>query len=244
MSKAKGKSSTIFFHDWLEIFRMLKPEEVGYITMALLDLDANGTETEFGDRTLDIVYADLSRAVRRNRKDYEKTCENRAEYQRKKKEMETQDDTKVYKSIQEYTNVSDSESDSESDTDSVSDSGSGSDSDSDWYTATAPLHYYGPSDDQKVYAILEAWNSLTYVRKPIDRIPFGGRRWSNTFLCIAEVGWEEYINCIRNLDTNAYFQTWQPTYDWFCDPNNFIKVLEGNYRDKRKDPNEVDWEAL
>ena len=60
------------------------------------------------------------------------------------------------------------------------------------------------------------------------------RRWNDTFICIHDYGFDSFLDEIKRLDDNGWFREWQPTYDWFCNPNNFLKVYEGNYRDGKK----------
>lgn len=104
------------------------------------------------------------------------------------------------------------------------------------------------TEDEMMNKIISAWNERRCIRTMIDRIPPLGRRYSDTFLCIAQFGFEAFMNEIEHLDDNKFFDEWHPTYDWFCNPNNFNKVYDGNY--KQGKPKEVDkhskefWDSL
>ena len=218
----EGKKTTIFYHDWIELFEKLDPAEVGELTMALLRLDSGQGQTAFREKHMDLLFTDLARTVTRNREAYNRTCEKKAEYYRKKKEK----DSTLQSTIEDYSPLHHIDSDIENDIDI--DSGSGSDSDI----------------DGKIRTIIREWNYRKYKKAAITGIPFGQKRYNDTFTCITQYGFGPFMDEIRQLDTNAFFESWHPSYDWFCNPNNFVKVMEGNYREKRKDPNEIDWEAL
>lgn len=230
MKQAKGKTSTIFYHDWLTVFEKMERAEVGDMVIALLKFDATGETPVFKDRMMDIIFADLSRFVKSNREAYEQTCERRRVQKGTKGTLSIQKDTKDTLSTQEYTKVPDKEKDKENDNDKEKEK----EKEKDIYSVSA----------NEYDRILSAWNSQTFIKAKIDRIPFGSRRYDNTQLCIAEYGFSTFIEEILNLDNNAFFNDWHPSYDWFSNPNNFMKVRDGNYREKRKDPNEIDWEAL
>lgn len=96
--------------------------------------------------------------------------------------------------------------------------------------------------DDQIAMTIEAWNSNRHIRATIDRIPFGTKRYDHMMLTIAQFGWERFIEEIRSLDENKFFEEWQPGFDWIADPNNFMKLCEGNYRSgKRKETSDNGW---
>lgn len=99
-----------------------------------------------------------------------------------------------------------------------------------------------PNIDEQISMTIEAWNSNKHIRATIDRIPFGTKRYDHMMLTIAQFGWERFIEEIRSLDENGFFADWQPGFDWIADPNNFMKLAEGNYRaGKRKETSDNGW---
>ena len=107
---------------------------------------------------------------------------------------------------------------------------------------------FAQTEDEQIAEIIKSWNAQKNIRTPIDRIVPMSKRYNDTFLTISQFGYDAFIYQILCLDQNAFFEQWQPFYDWFCDPNNFIKVYEGNYRSGK--PKEVDrntqeyWDSL
>jgi len=54
---------------------------------------------------------------------------------------------------------------------------------------------------------------------------------------VNEYSLEEVVQAIKNISNSSFLKgqnnrNWIITFDWFIKPNNFIKVLEGNYLDK------------
>lgn len=90
----------------------------------------------------------------------------------------------------------------------------------------------------KVQPVIEEWNKLN-LQKVIS-VNAGTTR--NTLLNarLKEYGLEKVMEAIRSIDKSSYLKGqnkngWTVTFDWFLKPNNFIKVLEGNYLDKGRE---------
>ena len=205
--------------------------------MGLMEMDLEGKDPaeHLNSRELTLVFSPFEEQTNFHRGRYIEECEKKAEYQRKKKaEKEAQQYTTVYNSIQEYTTQHDKDKDKDKEKEKEKEEEKEKEKEKDIFNYSA----------DEFDRILSAWNSQTFIKAKIDRIPFGSRRYDNTQLCIVEYGFSTFLEEILNLDNNAFFKDWHPSYDWFSNPNNFMKVRDGNYREKRKDPNEIDWEAL
>ena len=88
----------------------------------------------------------------------------------------------------------------------------------------------GMSQDEMIHNIIKSWNAQKNIRTTIDRILPLSKRYNDTFLTISQFGYDTFIYQILSLDNNQFFEEWKPSYDWFCQPNNFNKVFDGNYR--------------
>lgn len=88
--------------------------------------------------------------------------------------------------------------------------------------------------DEQIGLTIQAWNNNRLIKAKIDRVPFGTKRYDNMFLCIAQFGWDRFITEIRSIDTNKWFEEWQPLFDWVVNPNNFLKLMDGNYKQGKK----------
>ena len=86
-----------------------------------------------------------------------------------------------------------------------------------------------------VRRIIEEWNKLQEVGiNPIRDIKPSSKRYQLLKGRIREYGIDEVLNAINNVHNSDFLRGennrgWMITFDWFVKPNNFTKVLEGNY---------------
>ena len=86
-----------------------------------------------------------------------------------------------------------------------------------------------------VQRILDAWNSLQkFGIKPVVRISRGSKRHNSLMARVKQYGIDEVLVAIKKISESDFLQGknkygWVATFDWFVLPNNFPKVLEGNY---------------
>lgn len=86
--------------------------------------------------------------------------------------------------------------------------------------------------------IISAWNSLDKNIPRIQTLNANTQRYNMLKARINEHGLDTVIKAIKSIDQSkflkGYVSDFRITIDWFIKPNNFIKVLEGNYNDKKK----------
>lgn len=84
--------------------------------------------------------------------------------------------------------------------------------------------------------IIKEWNSLDDNIPKLTTLNAGTKRYTMLTSRINEHGGKEVLKAIKNIDKSrflkGYVTDFRITFDWFVRPNNFIKVLEGNYTDK------------
>ena len=88
--------------------------------------------------------------------------------------------------------------------------------------------------DIDINNIKEKWNSLNLNKLTSIK----NKRLSHVKARIREVGEEGFIKAIENINRSSFLKGkndrgWTISFDWFINPNNFIKVFEGNYIDKK-----------
>lgn len=92
-------------------------------------------------------------------------------------------------------------------------------------------------DEEVKKRVLCAWDSLSsYGVKPVMALNPGTTRHRLFKARLKQYGEEQIIRAIENIKQSTFLQGggnngWVVTFDWFLKPNNFIKVLEGNYTD-------------
>ena len=87
--------------------------------------------------------------------------------------------------------------------------------------------------DIDITKVIETWNSLNLNKL----VSIKNNRLKALKARIKEFSKEDVFKAIGNIKESSFLQgkndrSWTITFDWFLKPNNFIKVLEGNYKDK------------
>lgn len=241
------KQSTIFYHEWLELFEDLSREEIGDITIAILEYEKNGEIPTFSDRTMKAIWKTIRSTLDRNKQKYNEICEKRSAAGKKggrPRKEEAEEKSKNQKDNFAFSKKakkadSDSERERDSEHDSERERGGGGEDPAGTTTTT----------DLKE-AIVEIWNSHDFVQK-IRRVDNPAKRWERTEMAIAVAGGKQnFLELLRTLDQHAYLKN-QPEsgysviYDWFVDPENFQNILDGRYRDSRGDAKKYEgWEVV
>ena len=83
--------------------------------------------------------------------------------------------------------------------------------------------------------IIKKWNELNLQQ--LKAINAGTNRHTMLKARIKEYSLDEMLQAIESIKRSSFLKgqnknNWMITFDWFIKPNNFIKVLEGNYKDK------------
>ena len=93
---------------------------------------------------------------------------------------------------------------------------------------------------ESVRRVLDEWNSLSsFGIKQISRFNYSSKRYQSLVARIKQYGIEDVLKAIDNIRHSDFLQgkvkgkrQWVITFDWFVLPNNFPKVLEGQYDNK------------
>lgn len=76
------KNSFVFYHDWAELLKKLPTDEIGNITLALIEYSESGTVPELSP-IADIVFTAFKQAIDKDIEKWEATCQKNAENGRK-----------------------------------------------------------------------------------------------------------------------------------------------------------------
>lgn len=93
-----------------------------------------------------------------------------------------------------------------------------------------------------VRRVIEAWNDTGLTQ--VTKITADTNRGRMLKARIRENGVDGVLKAIENVKNSTFLKGqnnrgFEATFDWFVKPNNFLKVLEGNYTDKKAA--ETDW---
>lgn len=93
-----------------------------------------------------------------------------------------------------------------------------------------------------ISAIIDAWNQLEpYGIKMIYRITPGSKRCTSLIALLEQFGEEKVIQAVDKVKQSDFLQGKTDTrfslnFDWFINPDNFEKILDGKYAEKFKKP--------
>ena len=95
-----------------------------------------------------------------------------------------------------------------------------------------------------LHSVVDAWNSLSeYGIKPISKLTSGTKRYDSLVARLKKYGLDNVLKAIENIKHSDFLQgntgDWFITFDWFVKPNNFPKVLEGNYNNANPKPQQT-----
>lgn len=93
----------------------------------------------------------------------------------------------------------------------------------------------------EVRRAVEVWNKLEACGiARVSKLNASSQRYKMLSARISEYGIEDVLRAIDKVAGSRFLQgksgggrQWQITFDWFVRPNNFPKVLDGNYDDKK-----------
>jgi len=94
------------------------------------------------------------------------------------------------------------------------------------------------SNDKLFVLLIEKWNELPDTISKISTLKKDTQRYKMLSQRINEYGSDKILEAIDKIKQSSFLlgqnkSGWTITFEWFVRPNNFIKVLEGNYIDKK-----------
>ena len=94
------------------------------------------------------------------------------------------------------------------------------------------------SNDKLFVPLIERWNELPDTISKISTLKKDTQRFKMLSQRVSEYGADKVLEAIEQIKRSSFLlgqnnSGWTITFEWFVRPNNFIKVLEGNYIDKK-----------
>lgn len=94
------------------------------------------------------------------------------------------------------------------------------------------------SNDKIFVPLIQKWNELPDTISKISTMKKGTQRYKMLSQRINEYGADKVLEAIDKIKQSSFLlgqnkSGWTITFEWFVRPNNFVKVLEGNYTDKK-----------
>ena len=94
------------------------------------------------------------------------------------------------------------------------------------------------SNDKLFVPLIEKWNELPDTISKISTLKKDTQRYKMLSQRVSEYGSNKVLEAIEKIKQSSFLQGknnrgWTITFEWFVRPNNFVKVVEGNYTDKQ-----------
>lgn len=88
-----------------------------------------------------------------------------------------------------------------------------------------------------VRQVISAWNTLSeFGVKPVSKMASTSTRYKSLVARIKQYSLDDILRAIDNIKDSDFLTgkstDWIITFDWFVKPNNFVKVLDGNYNNR------------
>ena len=233
------KASMIFYRDWYEMARSLSDEERLMIYDAVMEYAFDGKLPE--DKFIKTATALMLSAIDRDSDKYEKKCEKLRQNINKRWERHRQVATTGNICIQKNTNESNSiqigyDNDNDDDNDVIYDNNNIGLSNDNPPVESGSLS----SSALDMKSLMDFFN--TTMKKYGALIPtirtISGPRKTHTLARIREHGAGAFRLMIETAAHSDFlngrnFKGWTANYDWLIKPENFVKVIEGNYNNRQ-----------
>ena len=244
------KKSIIIYADCIAILEELTYEQIGRLFKAIFSYINEEPVTEIsGDPAVKMAFKVLKTQIDRDAERYAEKCEKNRQIaiarEKRRKELREQANTNVHEREQTDTNVTYNDSDSENDSEVTNVTNN---------TTTvvnnlAPNGALSPKGDAINFGSLVLFFNKTIekfrsVIRPIKDIK--GKRQDAVRARVRERGKNSLAKVIENAAKSDFLngkndRGFIATFDWLVSPNNFIKVLEGNYDNRVIKNREDDW---
>lgn len=115
----------------------------------------------------------------------------------------------------------------------------------DIYYDSKESSYAEDTKASKFQWLIDAWNELeVYGITPVKRITDDSKRADMIRSRLRSYSKEEVLEAIENIKSSDFLKgngtNFKVTFDWFIRPNNFPKVLEGNYTNRTQQDKTMD----
>ena len=273
----KPSDAMLYYFEWEEALEELNDHEYRLMIQAMQKYAKTGEKPEFSDRTMRATFKLILKAIDRNTERYERRCESNRQNGKKggapkgnnnaKKQQNnpnnrtvekttetTQNNPKQPKTSETTLPERDPDPDRERERERVPEREPERDAaDAAKSALTREAASAAPAEFSKweKEQIVTEWNT-NKTTKNIFRIDPMSARSDNALACVELVGFEKFIEVIGSADNQGFFQkrfqNGKPiTFDWFVKPENFTKVIEGNYAEEWSDDGLVvheGWEVV
>lgn len=250
MSKNK-KAAFLFYEDWYKAMAEMTDSQVRMLLTAICAYAFEGENTELA-AGLNFVFTMIKSQLDRNAEDYREICEKRSAAGKKhkgnqytkKKEVEQME--QMFQNETNGTNGTDNDNDNDNELSITSTKVSVTDNidktiSNEIVCAEQPSAPAEKPFKEVLKDIVDFFNKSMSGKaiRPVQRITTASTRGKLIHARLMEYGIEDIYKAITNASESAFMngnnsKCWVADLEWMMKPNNFPKVLEGNYNEREK----------
>ena len=251
MSEPKLKKSFVLYADQREMIEDLSYEEKGKLLDALFEYAESGHIPLIEEKPVLVAFKMFKVRINHDNDKYLDTCRKRKEAIEKR--WEKQKNTNEYNCI--VCNTKDTDKDKDKDKDKELHESKDSMSNNITFLTEGMSHSDADATKPKTFRekIVASFNACVRGKniKPIRSINDGTQRAESLKARRRQYGddaiEEMFMKAANSSFLNGFNKKgWTATFDWLIRPNNFPKVLEGNYDDEKINETTIqqtDWQA-
>lgn len=241
------KKSIIIYADCIAILEELTYEQAGRLFKAVLSYVNEEPVTEIdGDPAVKMAFVVIKKQIDRDAEKYTAKCEKNREIAlaREQKKREARQNTNVHERVRTNTNSTDNDNDNDSDNDVSNETKIPSSLRSEGLSHSKAGATQPKSFREKVLLYFNEKMAGKSI-KPIKAITDGTKRSEYLKARVREHGRDAVFQMIDKAASSDFLNGYNKkgftaTFDWLVLPNNFIKVLEGNYDNEQNATNKRD----
>ena len=234
------KKSFIVHEQWVAMFADAPDADVGAIFKAMMRYTMTGEITDVNPMQK-IILTMMIESYEEDKRKYEETCRKRKEAIEKRWNKGVQTNTNEYNGIQTNTKVYkciQMDTDKDINKDMNKDINKDMESDKECYSPsdsnTHKRKEVNTSQREDVQTIVDRWNELPDCIAKVKTVDMNTERFKMLKERLRTYSLEDVLTAIDNIEMSPFLlgdnkSRWTIKFDWFVRPNNFPKVLEGQY---------------
>lgn len=241
------RDSFIIYTSYKEKYAVLSDEQFGKLFRAILEYQASGEVPQINDGMVSLAFGTIRYDIDRNNENYERVCEKRrlagakgGEAKATKSKQMVANGSKCYQKVAKggktWHNDNEYDNDNDNDNDVVY-IPTGINNNKRKDNKLSQREKSIPADD--LNEIVARWNTLPSPIPKLTVLKAGSKRYESLSARIAEYGIDNVMIAIEKIRLSSFLTgksaKWHISFDWFVLPNNFPKVLDGNYTDSEAD---------
>ena len=242
-----AKDTFIVYKSYFDRFSRLTDEQMGKLFRAILEYECTGEDPVIDDAKAEASFEVVKYDLDLNDEKYEEICRKRRESGSLGGKQKVANASKCYQKVASVSKskqnlpVYDSDNDNDNHTDSDNDLSSG------LFKTIIPSDKGVKKKDtivsqkenriskEDLDEIIARWNTLPEPVPKLTVLKPGTKRYESLTARYDDYGVDNIMIAIEKVRKSSFLcgksSNWHISFDWFVLPNNFPKVLDGNYTD-------------